>query len=101
MSKRFYKSQERKICGVCGGIAEYFDFDPSLVRVLYTVLTLCTSLFPCIIVYIVLAFVMPDRPSAEENWDNMKRANDYTEKPADKEFNSYFKKEKKERNSAD
>jgi phage shock protein C len=61
MVKRLYRSRsERKIWGVCGGIAEYFDVDPTLVR-LIAVLTL---LFACtgIIVYIILAIVMPLEP---------------------------------------
>ena len=94
MSKRFYKSSDKKISGVCGGIADYFNWDPTIVRVLWAVLTLCTSGFPGILIYIVLALVMPNRPSSDADWDNMKRANDY--KPSDdKEFNSYFDKDKK------
>jgi phage shock protein C len=61
MVKRLYRSRdERKIWGVCGGIAEYFNVDPTLVR-LIAVLTLffaCTG----IIVYIILAIVMPLEP---------------------------------------
>ena len=93
MNKRFYKSNDKKISGVCGGIAEYFNWDPTIVRVLWAVLTLCTSAFPGIIIYIVLALVMPSRPSNDADWDNMKRAN--AENPEDdKEFNSYFSKDK-------
>lgn len=59
--KRLYRSRdERKIWGVCGGIADYFEVDPTLVR-LIAVLTLffaCTG----IIVYIILAIVMPLEP---------------------------------------
>ncbi len=56
--KRLYKSRrEQKICGVCGGIAEYFDVDPSLVR-------LAWILFVCvggsgILAYIICAIVIP------------------------------------------
>jgi phage shock protein C len=61
MAKRLYRSRdERKIWGVCGGIAEYFDVDPTIIR-LIAVLTLffaCTG----IIVYIILAIVMPLEP---------------------------------------
>ena len=48
------------VAGVCGGIANYFDFDPTLVRVGYILLTLISTGFPGILVYIILAFVMPD-----------------------------------------
>jgi phage shock protein C len=48
------------VAGVCGGIADYFNLDPTLVRVGYILLTLLTTGFPGILVYIILAFVMPD-----------------------------------------
>jgi phage shock protein C len=48
------------IAGVCGGIAEYFAWDPTLVRVGYVALSLASVGFPGIIVYIILALIMPD-----------------------------------------
>ncbi|ARA91721.1 MAG: PspC domain-containing protein [Bacteroidetes bacterium] len=53
-------STDRKIAGVCGGIAEYFDWDPTLVRVAYVLLTLFSAAFPGVLAYIILALVMPD-----------------------------------------
>lgn len=59
MDKKLYKSRtDRKICGVCGGIAEYFNIDPTIVRLLWI-------LFACvvgsgIVAYIIAAIVMPD-----------------------------------------
>lgn len=50
----------RMIAGVCGGIAEYFDLDPTLVRVAYVVLSLLTGGFPGIFVYIVLWVIVPE-----------------------------------------
>lgn len=50
---------DKKIEGVCGGIAKYFDIDPVIVRVVYAVLTLCSAAFPGIILYIVCMIVMP------------------------------------------
>jgi phage shock protein C len=47
------------IAGVCGGIAEYLGMDPTVVRVLYILLSIVSVAFPGIIVYIVLMFVMP------------------------------------------
>lgn len=61
MEKKLTKSNERKISGVCGGLAEYFDVDPTLVRVAYALLSVCSSGFPGLILYIVLAIVMPDK----------------------------------------
>ena len=57
--KRLYKSREnRVICGVCGGIGEYFNIDPTIIR-LILVLLACTT--TGIIAYIVAAIIMPER----------------------------------------
>ena len=56
--KRLYKSRSnRVICGVCGGIVEYFNIDPTLVRLLCVLLG-CTS--TGLIIYIVAAIIIPD-----------------------------------------
>ena len=60
--KKLYKSQDKMIDGVCAGIAEYFDVDPTLGRVAYATVTLFTTGFPGVILYIVLAIVMPRNP---------------------------------------
>ena len=60
MKKLYRIEQGKKIFGVCGGLAEYFKMDPTIVRVLWAVLTIVTwsGLFW---VYIVCAFVMPKK----------------------------------------
>lgn len=61
--KRLYLSDtDKKISGVCGGIGEYFDLDPTLVRLAYLLLTVFTGIFPGLIAYIVLAVIMPKHP---------------------------------------
>lgn len=58
--KRIYRSKEdRMICGVCGGIAEYFDLDPSLVRLGWIILSAMAG--SGILAYIVAAVVIPSR----------------------------------------
>ncbi len=52
--------RNRMIAGICGGIAEWLGWDPTLVRVLYVVLSLVSAAFPGLIVYLVLWFVMPE-----------------------------------------
>lgn len=52
----------RLIAGVCGGIAESLDWNPTLVRILYVVLSVASVGFPGVIVYLVLWFVMPLEP---------------------------------------
>jgi phage shock protein C len=58
--KRLTKSRDRKLSGVLGGLAEYFEVDPTLVRLLFVVVALFTAVFPCIFLYIVAAFIIPD-----------------------------------------
>ncbi len=48
-----------KIAGVCGGIAEYLEIDPTIVRVVYAALTLFSAAFPGIILYILLMLIIP------------------------------------------
>ena len=52
--KKLHRSSNRVVAGVCGGVAEYFDIDPTLIRVLYAVLTFFSAAFPGIILYIIL-----------------------------------------------
>lgn len=61
MSKKLYRSRSnRQIAGVCGGIAEYFDLDSSIVRLAFLAVTLFGG--PGLILYIVLAIVLPEEP---------------------------------------
>ena len=60
MNKRLMRSNDRILAGVCGGLAEYFEFDPVLVRIAYAFLTLFTA-FCGLIFYIVLWIVMPEK----------------------------------------
>ena len=61
MEKKLYRSNDRKIYGVCGGIAEYFGWDPTVVRILWAVLTVTGSGIG-IIIYIIAMFLMDNRP---------------------------------------
>ena len=53
------RREGEKFAGVCGGLAEYFDLDPTLVRVVYLVATFFTGVVPGIILYVILALVVP------------------------------------------
>lgn len=62
--KRLYKSQtDKKICGVCGGIAEYFAIDPTIVRLIWAALICFWG--TGIMAYILAALILPDRPYDE------------------------------------
>lgn len=64
MAKRLYRSRnDRMIAGVCGGIAEYFDIDPVLVRIIAVILLLPGG-FPGLIPYLILWVVVPEAPEA-------------------------------------
>jgi phage shock protein C len=52
--------RNRIVAGVCGGLADWLGWDPTLVRVLYVTVSICSAAFPGILVYIVLWLVMPE-----------------------------------------
>ena len=59
--KRLRRSRKEKmIAGVCGGLAEYFDLDPTIMRIIYVVVSIVSVAFPGILVYIILWIVMPE-----------------------------------------
>ncbi len=60
MSKSLHRSSTNSIiAGVCGGLAEYFEVDPTLVRVIYVIVSIVSVAFPGILIYLVLWFLMP------------------------------------------
>ncbi len=56
--KRLRKSRNKKIAGVLGGLAEYFDWEPSLVRAGYVLFSILSAAFPGILVYLIFWAVM-------------------------------------------
>ncbi len=61
MEKRLYKSNsDRKLAGVCAGIAEYFNIDPTLIRLGWVFCTLFAG--AGIVAYIIAAIVVPNKP---------------------------------------
>lgn len=106
--KRLYKSRKNKIVGgVCGGLAEYLNMDPTIVRIIAGVLCLVKGIG--LLVYIIACIVMPydDEDFDEDDTENLKSANidPDEEKKADKkadaekneklhsdeDFDGYFK----------
>jgi phage shock protein C len=55
--------RNRMLGGVIGGLAEYFDRDPTLLRVLYVVISILSAAFPGIFVYLVLWVIIPEQPA--------------------------------------
>lgn len=52
-------NRHRMIAGVCGGIADWLGWDPTSVRMLYVILSICSAAFPGILTYIILWVIMP------------------------------------------
>lgn len=62
MQKRLYKSSTNKVfAGVIGGVGEYFDIDPTLLRLAYLVLGIMTAVFPAFIAYLIACIIVPSR----------------------------------------
>lgn len=64
MANRLYRGRDRKIAGVCGGIAEYFGWDPTVVRLGWIIFSLAGG--SGILAYIVAMIVMPENPDSFE-----------------------------------
>ena len=57
--KKLCKSRtDKKVCGVCGGFAEYLNMDSTLLRVIYAIITVC-SVGTAILIYLLAALIMP------------------------------------------
>lgn len=54
------KSSNKVLAGVCGGLAEKMGVDANLFRALFVFATIFTAIFPCIVLYIILALFLPD-----------------------------------------
>ncbi|MBC7363553.1 MAG: PspC domain-containing protein [Candidatus Aminicenantes bacterium] len=63
MAKKLYRSTQQKMLGgVCAGLAEYFDLDVSLVRLIFVGLALLTALLPMTLFYLIAWLVIPPSP---------------------------------------
>ena len=107
--KKLYKSRKNKmIGGVCGGLAEYLNMDPTIVRIIAGILCLVKGLG--VLVYLIMCIVMPynDEDFSEDDTENLKSANIDPEEEkkssskksdsgkdsklhSDEEFDSFFK----------
>ncbi|WLR50530.1 PspC domain-containing protein [Bacillus tianshenii] len=58
--KKLYRSRRnRKVSGVLGGIAEYINVDPTIIRIIFVVLMIATTVFPLALAYVIASFVLP------------------------------------------
>jgi len=63
MNKKLYKSNDRILAGVLGGIGDYFNIDHNVVRLIFVALFLVSFGVPMTLFYIIAAIIMPTRPS--------------------------------------
>ena len=64
MQKKLYRSKSnRMLVGVCGGVAEYFNIDPTVIRVAWAIASIFG--FAGVLAYIVCAFIIPEKPDNE------------------------------------
>lgn len=60
MKKLYRSNTDKKLCGVCGGLAEYFDIDPTIIRLIFIFLTLFGG--GGLLIYLICALVIPKSP---------------------------------------
>jgi phage shock protein C len=65
--KKLYRSRtDKKIAGVCGGLAEYFNIDATIIRIIFVVLLLPGG-FPGLVPYVILWLFVPVKPKINPN----------------------------------
>lgn len=65
MEKRLYRSNKNKVfAGICGGLGEYFEIDPVLLRLFWLLVVIFTGVVPGLAAYIITIFVIPEHPHA-------------------------------------
>lgn len=59
-TQRLTRSKDKMLGGVCAGIAKYFGWDPTMVRLAYVVISVLSAAFPGLLVYIIMWIVVPE-----------------------------------------
>ncbi len=73
MEKKLYKSRtDKKICGVCAGIADYFDIDSSIVRLITILLILSGGIG--VLPYIIAAIILPEEPVNDTSFSSKEKS---------------------------
>jgi phage shock protein C len=68
MKKKLYRSsKQRMIAGICGGLAEYFDMDVNIMRLLFVAISLLSVLFPMVIFYIIAWIIVPEEEKSKKS----------------------------------
>ena len=61
--KKIYLSKDKKLLGICAGVADYLNVDPTLIRIAVVCLALLTAVFPALVIYFVMSLVFPQAPA--------------------------------------
>ncbi len=64
MRKLYRSKTERMLSGVCGGIAVYFNIDPTVVRLIWAFVSVFSAAVPGVLIYVICALVIPEEPDA-------------------------------------
>jgi phage shock protein C len=68
MARKLYRSsKQRMIAGICGGLAEYFDMDVNIMRLLFVAISLLSVLFPMVIFYIIAWIIVPEKEKSKKS----------------------------------
>lgn len=60
--KRLYRSKTNRIfAGICGGLGEYMNVDPVMLRLIWTLIVIFTGIFPGVIAYFIAIFIVPEK----------------------------------------
>jgi phage shock protein C len=75
MNKKLYRSRNNKtLAGVCGGLADYFEIDVTLVRLIWVAFFFLSAGFPTLMAYVIAALIIPQEPindGGNNNYDNV------------------------------
>lgn len=88
--KKLYRSDTNKVlAGIIGGIGEYLEIDPTILRLAYVLIAVATGIFPAIIGYFVAMLIVPKRPgmySAEYKEETVKKTEEVKTEPVKEEL---------------
>jgi phage shock protein C len=63
--KKLYRSRtNRMLGGVCAGVGEYFDIDPTVIRIVWLLVVVFTGFVPGALVYLIMLLIVPEAPRA-------------------------------------
>lgn len=68
MNRKLYCSPDKKLLGVCGGIADYMNVDPTVVRIIVALVAIYTTGVPVLLIYLIAGLIIPKAP---ENYYQM------------------------------